>query len=119
MERRALLGAAAILPRRSRKSALPLATFRAISVALEMAPPRIIVAGAGPVGVVAALASAQKGLSVSLFETQPAIDDSPRAATTHPATLEMLDRLGLIDEYIAQGLVARYVEFWERPTPTR
>jgi 3-(3-hydroxy-phenyl)propionate hydroxylase len=68
---------------------------------------------------VAALACAQKGFSVSLFEAQPAIDDSPRAATTHPATLEMLDRLGLIDEYIAQGLVARYVQFWDRPTRSR
>lgn len=86
---------------------------------MKMAAPRIIVAGAGPVGVVAALACSQKGFSVSLFEAQPAIDDSPRAATTHPATLEMLDRLGLIDEYIAQGLVARYVEFWDRPTRTR
>jgi len=47
------------------------------------------------------------------------VDDSPRAATTHPATLEMIDRLGLIEPFIAQGLVARYFHFWDRPTRTR
>src|SRR5215510_9722596 len=84
-----------------------------------MKPTRIIVVGAGPVGVVAALAAAQKGFSVTLLEAEPAIDDSPRAATTHPATLEMIDRLGLIDQFIAEGLVARYFQFWDRPTRTR
>src|SRR5215467_12854558 len=84
-----------------------------------MKPPRIIVVGAGPVGVVAALAAAQRGFSVTLLEAEAAIDDSPRAATTHPATLEIIDRLGLIDQFIAQGLVARYFQFWDRPTRTR
>ena len=80
---------------------------------------RVIVVGAGPVGVVAALASAQKGFSVILLEAEPAVDESPRAATTHPATLEMIDRLGLIGQFIAEGLVARYFQFWDRPTSTR
>jgi 3-(3-hydroxy-phenyl)propionate hydroxylase len=84
-----------------------------------MKPPRIIVVGAGPVGVVAALAAAQKGFAVTLLEAESVIDDSPRAATTHPATLEIIDRLGLIDQFIAQGLVARYFQFWDRPTRTR
>src|SRR5437867_1065304 len=82
-------------------------------------PPRIIVAGAGPVGVVAALASAQNGFKVTLLEAESKVDDSPRAATTHPATLEMIDRLGLIEPFIAQGLVARYFHFWDRPTRIR
>lgn len=79
----------------------------------------IIVVGAGPVGVVAALACAQKGFAVSLLESEMKVNDSPRAATTHPATLEMIERLGLIDEFIRQGLVARYFQFWDRPTRTR
>jgi 3-(3-hydroxy-phenyl)propionate hydroxylase len=80
---------------------------------------RIIVVGAGPVGVVAALACAQHGFAVTLLEAESKVDDSPRAATTHPATLEMIDRLGLIESFIAQGLVARYFHFWDRPTRTR
>jgi 3-(3-hydroxy-phenyl)propionate hydroxylase len=84
-----------------------------------MKKPRIIVVGAGPVGVVAALACAQNGFSVILLEAESKVDDSPRAATTHPATLEMIDRLGLIEPFIAQGLVARYFHFWDRPARSR
>ena len=85
----------------------------------EMKRPRIIVVGAGPVGVVAALACAQNNFAVAVLEAESKVDDSPRAATTHPATLEMIDRLGLIQPFIEQGLVARYFHFWDRPTRTR
>src|SRR5205823_5960054 len=76
----------------------------------------ILVVGAGPVGSVAALACARFGHRVTLLDAQERIDDSPRASTTQPPTLEILAQLGLIDEYIAQGLVARTFQFWDRPT---
>lgn len=76
----------------------------------------VLVAGAGPVGVVSALALAQAGVEVEVFEAQGDVDTSPRAATTHPATLEMIADLGLIEDYTAQGLVARLFQFWDRPT---
>jgi 3-(3-hydroxy-phenyl)propionate hydroxylase len=49
----------------------------------------IVVAGAGPVGVVTALALACAGVEVEVFEVADDVDKSPRAATTHPTTLEM------------------------------
>src|SRR5881628_110918 len=76
----------------------------------------ILVVGAGPVGTVAALACARFGHNVTLLEAQEQVDDSPRASTTQPPTLEILADLGLIDEYIAQGLVSRTFQFWDRPT---
>jgi 3-(3-hydroxy-phenyl)propionate hydroxylase len=76
----------------------------------------VIVVGAGPVGTVAALACARRGLSVALLEAQTRIDDSPRASTTQPPTLEILAELGLIDEYLRVGLVSRTFQFWDRPT---
>src|SRR5499426_3565209 len=79
----------------------------------------ILVVGAGPVGSVAALACARFGHTVALLEAQPRIDDMPRASTTQPPTLEILAELGLIDEYVRVGLVARTFEFWDRPTRTR
>ncbi|HTG96022.1 MAG TPA: FAD-dependent oxidoreductase [Burkholderiales bacterium] len=76
----------------------------------------VIVVGAGPVGSVAALACARHGHTVTLLEAQTRIDDSPRASTTQPPTLEMLSELGLIDEYLSVGLVSRTFQFWDRPT---
>jgi 3-(3-hydroxy-phenyl)propionate hydroxylase len=81
-----------------------------------MNAPHVLVVGAGPVGVVAALASAQAGFRVTLCEAEAAIDSSPRASTTHPSTLELIDRLGLIERFVAEGLVARTFQFWDRPT---
>ena len=82
----------------------------------------IVVVGAGPVGAVAALACAElgkaRGHRVTLLEAESRIDDSPRASTTQPPTLEILAELGLIEDYVAQGLVARTFQFWDRPTLT-
>src|SRR6185295_8467128 len=75
----------------------------------------ILVVGAGPVGTVAALALARFGHRVTLLEAQAEVDESPRASTTQPPTLEILAGLGLIDEYIARGLVSRTFQFWDRP----
>lgn len=74
----------------------------------------IAIVGAGPVGVVAALAAVQQGFRVSLYEAEARVDDSPRAATTHSSTLEMIARVGLIDRFIAEGLTARYFQFWDQ-----
>lgn len=76
---------------------------------------RVIVVGAGPVGVVAALAAAKKGFPVTLIEAEETIQEDPRASTFHPSTLEMLDEVGIIDEFISLGLVARYFDFWDKP----
>src|SRR6266850_2989829 len=76
----------------------------------------ILVVGAGPVGTVAALSCARFGHRVTLLEAQAKIDDSPRASTTQPPTLEIIAELGLIGEYLAQGLVSRTFQFWDRPT---
>jgi 3-(3-hydroxy-phenyl)propionate hydroxylase len=80
----------------------------------------IIIAGAGPVGVVAALAAAQRGFRVTIVERNSDIetDNAPRAATFHPSTLELLDEIGIIDEFISVGLVCRYFDFWDKTTST-
>jgi 3-(3-hydroxy-phenyl)propionate hydroxylase len=74
----------------------------------------VLVAGGGPVGVIAALALARQGIPVRVFEAEVCVDDSPRAATTHAATLEMLDELGLVDEVIRRGLIEPKFRIWDR-----
>jgi 2-polyprenyl-6-methoxyphenol hydroxylase-like FAD-dependent oxidoreductase len=74
----------------------------------------VLIAGGGPVGLITALALARQGLPVHVFEAESKINDSPRAATTHAATLEMLDDLGMVEEVIRHGLVEPLFRIWDR-----
>ena len=53
---------------------------------------------------------------VTVLERFARLQDDPRAATTHPATLELLGELGLEPELRAAGLVAPIFQFWDRPS---
>jgi 3-(3-hydroxy-phenyl)propionate hydroxylase len=77
---------------------------------------QVIIAGAGPVGLVCALRLSQAGIPVVVFEQESELIDDPRAATTHPATLEMLNEIGIIREVERQGLICPEFRFWDRPT---
>lgn len=77
---------------------------------------RVLIAGGGPVGLITGLALVQAGVPVTIFEQNETLLDDPRAATTHPATLELLDSIGVLDEVKAQGLVAPTFQFWDRPS---
>jgi len=77
---------------------------------------RVLIAGGGPVGLFAALLLGRRGLDVRLFDENAALLDDPRAATTHPGTLEILGAAGLVDDMVRVGLVAPAVRFWDRPT---
>src|SRR5258708_4357229 len=76
----------------------------------------IIIAGGGPVGVIAALAFARQNIPVQVFEAESRVNDSPRAATTHAATLAMLEDLGLVEEVIRWGLIEPKFRIWDRAT---
>ena len=58
----------------------------------------------------------RRGLDVRLFDENAGLLDDPRAATTHPGTLEILGAAGLVDDMVRVGLVAPSVRFWDRPT---
>jgi len=77
---------------------------------------RVIIAGAGPVGSITALALAQAGIPVLQFETLKETPTAHRAATTHSSTLDLLDGIGMSAEVIAQGLKARYFQYRYRET---
>jgi 3-(3-hydroxy-phenyl)propionate hydroxylase len=80
-------------------------------------PDRIVVIGAGPVGLCLSLALAQAGLQACLVEAlgdDNFLEQVPRAGTNHPATLEMLDHLGLYDKLEPRGIVAPVFHYWDR-----
>ncbi len=76
----------------------------------------IIVVGAGPVGMVCALALNRRGVSVTVLEQEAAPARDQRAATIHPPTLEMLDELGVTAKILPLGLVSTTYRFHDRPT---
>ena len=71
-------------------------------------PSRILISGGGPVGLVAAYALAQEGIPVTVFDENSELQEDPRAATTHPATLELLAKLGVVEEVTTQGTSLSY-----------
>lgn len=81
-----------------------------------MSRSQVVISGGGPVGLICAYALARRGVTVTVLDQNGELQDDPRAATTHPATLELLDGLGVIDQVIEQGLIAEDFEFWDRPT---
>ena len=79
-------------------------------------PDRVLIAGAGPVGLICAYRLARADIPVTVFEREDQLLDDPRAATTHPATLEMLAEIGIVEEVKERGLHCREFYFWDRPT---
>jgi 3-(3-hydroxy-phenyl)propionate hydroxylase len=77
---------------------------------------RILIAGGGPVGLLCAWLLGRRGLAVRLFENNAALQADPRAATTHPATLDLLSEDGLDADMARVGLVAPIFQFWDRPS---
>ncbi|QLC26377.1 FAD-dependent monooxygenase [Parasphingopyxis algicola] len=75
---------------------------------------QVAIAGAGPVGTVAAYALARKGIDVFLLESGSDCAPDLRASTFHPPTLEMLDSFGVTEKLIERGLKAPIYHFRER-----
>ena len=76
---------------------------------------RVLISGGGPVGLFCALLLGRRGVPVRLFDINDGLKDDPRAATTHPATLEVMGAAGLADEMARVGLMAPLFQFWDRP----
>lgn len=65
---------------------------------------RVVVVGAGPVGLTTAFLLGERGIPFLLLASEPVLATDLRASTFHPPTLDMLDEYGLAEPLIAQGL---------------
>src|SRR5438552_8856293 len=78
---------------------------------------RVIVIGAGPVGLCLSLALAQEGVEICLIEQlgeDNFLEQVPRAGTNHPATLELYARIGLYEKLEPRGIIAPLFHYWDR-----
>ncbi|HKA40857.1 MAG TPA: FAD-dependent monooxygenase [Burkholderiales bacterium] len=77
----------------------------------------VLIVGAGPVGLCLALYLSRRGLRSCVIEALTAesfLDQEPRAGSIHPATLEMLDDLGLYEKMEPRGLISPKFQYWDR-----
>ena len=72
---------------------------------------RVLIAGAGPVGLVAAAQLVRKGIPVTVLEAGNDLGTESRASTFHPPTLDMLDKLGVARQLIDEGLKAPKLQY--------
>ena len=69
----------------------------------------VLIVGAGPAGLTVALGLALQGVPVLVMESEPELPRDLRAGSFHPPTIEILETLGVAEEFLALGLkVARW-----------
>src|ERR1044071_4525103 len=81
-----------------------------------MSSNRVIVVGAGPVGLTAALALARRNIPTVVLAAEPELVMELRGSTFHPPTLDLLDEFGIVPRMIETGLIAPTWQFRDRET---
>jgi 3-(3-hydroxy-phenyl)propionate hydroxylase len=74
----------------------------------------VVIVGAGPVGLVSACLLVDEGIPVTIVETCPDMPRDLRASTFHPPTLDLLERFGVTQSMIDQGLICPTWQFRDR-----
>ena len=75
---------------------------------------RVLIAGAGPVGLAAANVLEHAGVAVRVLEAEARLPQSLRASTFQPPTLDLLARFGATARLIEMGRIARQVQYRDR-----
>ncbi|MGH6975552.1 MAG: FAD-dependent monooxygenase, partial [Stellaceae bacterium] len=63
----------------------------------------VIVVGGGPAGLAIAAGLALGNVAVAVYEAEPCLPRDLRAGSFHPPTLEMLDGIGVGQDFLALG----------------
>src|SRR5258708_39168975 len=80
---------------------------------------KVLIAGAGPVGLTAALLLGSKGIPVVVLEAQDAISEELRASTFHPPTLDMMAPYGVTARMMEAGLPCPTLQIRQPPSGGR
>jgi 3-(3-hydroxy-phenyl)propionate hydroxylase len=74
----------------------------------------VLIAGAGPVGVITGLYLARNGIKVTLFDVAAKPAEDHRAATLQPSTLDLFEELGLTERILEQGFKSQFFQWRDR-----
>ena len=75
----------------------------------------VVIAGAGPTGLMCALALTRQDIPVVLFEAEPALTRDLRAGSFHPPTLEMMAPYGITARMLETGVIVRHWQIRNKP----
>ncbi|HEY1067613.1 MAG TPA: FAD-dependent monooxygenase, partial [Pirellulales bacterium] len=73
----------------------------------------VLIVGAGPVGLTAAAALAQQGLTCRIIDKAPEPSDKSKALVLWSRSLELFDNLGLAETFVNAGLKARGASIYD------
>ncbi|ARM04481.1 FAD-dependent oxidoreductase [Burkholderia pseudomallei] len=79
-------------------------TLPALADGVELARHDVIVVGGGPVGLATALGLARFGVRSVVVEADNSVCDGSRAACISRRSLQIIERLGALDEFLEKGL---------------
>lgn len=73
----------------------------------------IIIVGGGPVGFYLAGRLIQQGISCKVLEKRTEIDRHSKSLGIHPVSLELFEKVGIIDPFLNEGLkIKKGIAFW-------
>ncbi len=76
----------------------------------------VLIAGAGPTGMMLAAELALAGVNVAIVERRPTPElAGSRAGGLHSRTIEILDQRGVADRFLSQGYTAQVARFADTP----
>jgi len=73
-----------------------------VASVVEKLQTRCVIVGGGPAGMMAGYLLARAGVSVAVLEKHADFNRDFRGDTIHPSTLELMNELGLLDEFLKQ-----------------
>ncbi len=74
--------------------------------------PDVLVVGGGPVGLVAGAELARRGVRVRVIDKLAQPTDQSRAIAVHARSLDMFDRMGIVDELLSTGIRATAMQLY-------
>ena len=77
----------------------------------------VVVVGAGPVGLVAACELARRGVAVRIIDKLPRPTEESRAIAIHARSLDMLDRMGIVDQMVGTGVKSTGMKMYAGAKP--